>query len=430
MNSIELRISDEQRCSFAGATLADEAILAHPNAFYAYLRHDDPVRFDPGLGMYLVSRFDDIMTVVRDPKTYSMEQGYKEQYAKGYFDEFKAILERDGGGFFPDVIMSDSPKHTRIRGLMNSAFSAQRIQKLESGIRDVVVALIDSFADRGRADGVNAFAVPMTIRVICKQLGLSEFDAEKIQRWSIAVTAQIGRMQNRNQMLANAKEICDLQNFLILRIKERQLRRTDDMISDLIYARLEGEEEPALTFPEIVSLCRALLIAGNETTATALGNLLYILATQPKIAQQLRESAEDDRLLSRFIEELLRIEPPVRGLSRMTTKETVLGGVRLPKGAHMLLLFASGNDDENIFPCPRHFDLDRENIGRQLAFSAGIHRCLGAPLARLELKIAAQELVRRLDNIKLAVPEASITYLPTIATHSIERLPLTFTQRQ
>jgi cytochrome P450 len=423
-------VGGQEASLLADATLTDPKILARPNAFYGAMRAEDPVHLDPKLNMYLVSRYEDLQTVLRDPVTYSVEKGYNEQYAKGFAAEFKEILIRDGGGFFPDAIMSDPPYHTRIRRLADKAFTAHRVKLLEPAITTVVSDLIDQVADKGQADGVRDFAVPMTIRIISEQLGLSHFDADKIQRWSIAVTAQIGRMQTREQMLEHAKDICDLQNYLIARVREREAEPREDMISDLVHARIDDPEHPKLTFSEIVSTVRALLIAGNETTATALGNLLFILATQPEMAKQLYDSVEDDRLLTRFVEELLRIEPPVRGLARMTTREVELGGKVLPKGAHMLLLYASANDDEKEFACPRSFDVNRGNLARHLSFGAGIHRCIGLSLARMEIKVAAREFVKRLDNIELAVPAEDITYLPTVATRSIERLPLRFTRRQ
>ncbi len=413
----------------AATSLQDPTILAHPNEFYWTMRHEDPVHYDPGLDMWLVSRYEDLQAVLADPITFSVEAGYAEQYAKGFFEEFKSILERDGGGFFPDAIMTDPPKHTRIRKLMEGAFTAHRVKQLEPEIANVVSGLIDKFADAGRADGVRDFAVPMTIEIICAQLGLDRFDAKKVQRWSLAVTAQIGRMQDREQMIENAREICDLQNYLIARIREREAEPRDDMLSDLIHARTEDEENPTLTFEEVVSLARALLIAGNETTATALGNLLYILATQPELADDLYANVDDERYLTRFVEEMLRLEPPVRGLSRMTTREVELGGVTLPKGAHMLNLYASGNDDETVFECPRQFDLNRKNIVRHVAFGGGVHRCVGLALARMEVKVAAREFVRRLKDIKLEIPREDIRYLPTVATRSIESLPLSFSKR-
>lgn len=423
-----------EKFALADATLTDPKILAYPTEFYQAMRTEDPVHYDARLGMYLVSRYEDLQTVLRDPHTFSMEKGYKEQYAKGFAAEFKEILIREGGGFFPDAIMSDPPYHTRVRRLMEKAFTAHRVKQLEPGITAIVADLAEKLAHKAEAegvvDGVKDFAVPITIRVICEQLGLGHFDADKIQRWSLAVTAQIGRMQNREQMLENARDICELQNFLIGHIRDRQVHPKEDMISDLVHARAEGEENSTLTFAEVVSLVRALLIAGNETTATALGNLLFILATQPDVAKLLYESAEDDRLLTRFVEELLRIEPPVRGLSRMTTREVELGGKVLPAGAHMLLLYASANDDDAEFACPRTFDMSRGNLGKHLSFGGGVHKCIGLSLARMEIKVAAREVVKRLQNIKLAVRPEEITYLPTVATHSIARLPLTLSRRR
>ncbi len=413
----------------ARVSLTDPEISARPKPYYDAMRAEDPIHYDEKLGMYLVSRFADIQTVQRDPITFSVEHGYSEQYAKGFAAEFKEILIRDGGGFFPDAIMTDPPYHTRIRKLMDHAFSAHRVKLLEPDIEAIVADVIESFADKGQADAVKDFSVPVTIRVICQQLGLDATYADKIQRWSLAVTAQIGRMQNREQMIANAEEICELQNYLIERIKLREAEPGEDMISDLVHATTEDPENPKLTFAEVVSLVRALLIAGNETTATAMTNLMFILATQPDVAKLLQDSVDDERLLSRFVEELLRIEPPVRGLSRMTTREVEVGGKLLPKGAHMLLMYASGNDDENEFTCPRNFDLNRSNLGRHLAFGGGPHRCIGLSLARMEIRVAAREVVKRLDDIKLAIPIDQITYLPTVATHSIERLPITFKRR-
>jgi cytochrome P450 len=436
MAAIETQAQKQGQCPVTGATdllervsLIDPDISAQPAAYYDAMRERDPVHYDEKLGMYLISRYEDIQTIQRDPITFSVEHGYKAQYAAGFFEEFKQILERDGQGYFPDAIMSDPPYHTRVRKLMDNAFSAHRVRQLEPLIEEIIRETIDEFIDRGECDGVKHFAVPVTIRVICKQLGIDMYDSDKIQRWSHAVTQQIGRMQDREQMVENAKEICELQNFLIAQIRDREASPKEDMISDLVHARAEGEENPTLTFTEVVSLVRALMIAGNETTATAMANLLYILATQPEVAELLQKSADDDRLLSRFVEELLRIEPPVRGLSRMTTKEVELGGKTLPSGAHLLLMYASANDQEDVFACPRQFDMDRANLGRHVSFGGGPHRCIGLSLARMEIRVAAREVIRRLGEIKLAVPASELRYLPTVATHSIERLPITFTKR-
>ena len=425
-------VTGRRKVDLASASLTDPLIQARPTDFYWTMRSEDPVHYDEKLGMWLVSRHEDIVTLLRDPVTYSDKHGYEKQYASGFFEEFKAILERDGGGFFPDAIKSDPPYHTRIRKLLDGAFSAHRVKTLEPGITRVIVDLVESFLDRaekGEAiDGVREFAIPLTIAVICEQMGIAQYDGAKISRWSEAITAQISRMQSREQMIENAKEICDLQNFIIAQMKDREANPREDMISDLVHATLADGEK--LTFDEAVSLVRALIIAGNDTTAPAIGNLLFVLATEPELARQLYDNIDDDRFLNRFVEELLRYAPPVRGLAKMTTCETELGGQKLPAGAHILVLYASGNDDEAQFECPRQFDMERGNLGSHVAFGVGIHRCIGASLARMEIKVAARELIRRVGSIELAVPVDELRYQPTVATHTIAQLPLKLTRRK
>ncbi|MES2489121.1 MAG: cytochrome P450 [Pseudomonadota bacterium] len=416
--------------SIADLSMTDPQAMVAPGPFYQALRKDSPVHYDAKLNMWLVSRYDDIVTVLRDPLTYSDKHGYAAQYASGFFEEFKQILERDGGGFFPDVIKSDPPEHTRVRRLMDKAFTAHRVATLEPQITALVNKLIDQLiakaGDGQVVDGVNDFAIPLTIAVICEQLGFGQISADKVKGWSQAVTAQIGRMQNREQMLANAAQICDLQNFIIAEMRAREAAPREDMVSDLVHAQTDDGK---LEFGEAVSLVRAMIIAGNDTTASAIGNLIYVLATQPEVAKTLQASVDDDRLLNRFVEELLRIEPPVRALAKMTTKEVELGGQKLPEHAHVMVLYASGNDDETQFACPRNFDLNRTNLGKHVAFGVGVHRCIGASLSRMEIKVVAREVVRRLGDIKLAIPADQITYAPTVAVRTIERLPITFTRR-
>lgn len=430
-NSAATCPADLQNMPLSDMTLTDPIIQAHPQTFYTKLRNESPVHYDEKLGMWLVSRYEDIVTLLRDPETFSDKHGYEAQYASGFFDEFKSILETEGGGFFPDVIKSDPPEHTRIRKLMDGAFSAHRVKALEPGITRIIAEkverLLEKSADGKVVDGLVEFSIPLTIAVICEQLGIEQYNGEKIKRWSEAVTAQIGRMQNHEQMVENARQICDLQNFIIAQMKDREASPKEDMISDLVHA--ETEDGSKLTFAEAVSLVRALIIAGNDTTATAITNLLFILATQPEVKKQLEENADDDRFLHRFVEELLRFAPPVRGLAKMAIRETELGGQKLPKNAHILVLYGSGNDDETRFECPRQFDLNRGNAGSHVAFGVGIHRCIGASLARMEIKVAARELIKRISEFKLAVPVDEVKYQPTVATHSIAALPLIITPR-
>ncbi|WP_372759060.1 cytochrome P450 [Litorivivens sp.] len=429
-------MTDAATCPYSGKplnelTLTDPLIQAQPTEFYARMRAEDPVHFDEKLGMWLVTRYDDIVELLRDPETFSDKHGYEKQYASGYFEEFKQILETEGGGFFSDAIKSDPPYHTRIRKLLDKAFTAHRVKSLEPGITKVISNAADKLMEKAAngevVDGVREYAIPLTIAVICEQMGIEQYNGEKISRWSEAITAQIGRMQDHDQMVANAKEICDLQNFIIAQMKDREANPKEDMISDLVHATTEDGEK--LTFAEAVSLIRALIIAGNDTTATAIGNLMFILASKPDLADELYNNMDDRRYMNRFVEELLRYAPPVRGLAKMTTRECELGGQKLPKGAHMLVMYASGNDDDSKFECPREFSTERPNHGSHLAFGVGIHRCVGASLARMEINVAAKELIKRAKRLHLQVAPEDLTYQPTVATHTIAKLPLTLEPR-
>ncbi len=431
MASAAIELTAEEQALLKEGTLKDRAIQARPRAYYAAMRKGDPIHHDAELNSWLVTRHEDILAVQSDPITFSVNKGYHEIQARGMHDEFRNYLREHGGGYFPDAIMSDPPYHTRIRKLMENAFTAHRVKELEPRITQVVHDLIASVADRGSCDAVKDIAVPLTIRIIVEQLGLDPRIEAKISRWSVAVTAQIGAMQSREQMLENAAQIADLQNYIIGKMKQRESDPREDMISDLVHAQVTNADGTVekLTFEEAVSLVRATLIAGNDTTATAIGNLFYVLTTKPGMADLLLEIVDDDRKLNRFVEEHMRNEPPVRALSRMCTKETVVNGTTIPEGAHMLLVYDSGNDDETVFPEPRTFDIERTNLGRHVAFGGGPHRCIGVALARMEVKVAAREIAQQLKNIRLAIPESEISYVPTVATHTIESLPITFEKR-
>ncbi|TGD76272.1 cytochrome P450 [Mangrovimicrobium sediminis] len=414
-----------------GESRLDPLIRKNPFPFYRALREKDPVYYDPGLDLYLVTRYDDAMTVLRDPITYSQEHGYQDRYANGHVEELAEIMNRDGGGFIRDIIACDPPEHTRLRRLLENAFTAHRVKTLEPDIRRIVIDLIEPLTERGSCDAMKDISAPMTARIICEQLGFDfdEVGTEKIASWTTALLAQIGRMQTREEMLENAREMCDLQNYIIPRIREREASPREDMISDLVHARLDDEERPRLSFEEQVSCVRALLIAGNDTTAAALTNLMLVLATDPELLDHLYANVDDDRLISRFVEEVLRLQPPVHGLYRTAMQDVELGGTRIPAMSQICIMFASANDDNERFEDPRCLRLDRSNAGKHLTFGAGIHLCIGASLARMEIKVAAQEIIRRMDNIRLAVPLEELDYLPTLATQTLERLPLTFTRR-
>lgn len=413
-----------------GETRLDPAIRNDPFPFYRALRQKSPVYYDPGLDLYLVTRYHDAVKVLGDDDTFSLEHGYQDRYGNGFIDEFATIMERDGGGFIRDLAI-DPPAHTRLRRLTEKAFTAHRVKDLEPRIRQIVIDLIEPLAERGYGDGILEIGGPVTARIICEQLGFdwAEVGADKVAVWTKAVLDQIGRMQTREAMLQNAVEMCDLQNYIIRYIEDREKHPREDMISDIVHAQLADDANPKLSRYEQVSTIRGFLIAGNDTTAAAIANVLLVLATQPGLADELFAQIDNERVMNRFVEEVLRLHPPVHGLFRTAMKDVEIGGTHVPAGSQLCVLYASANDDDAKFPEPRRLDIERPNVGANITFGSGIHKCVGISLARMEIKIAAREFIRRMDNIRLTVPLEELTYLPTLASHTLERLPLTFTRR-
>jgi cytochrome P450 len=424
--------SDDTLTLHGGESRVEASIRNNPFPFYRALRREHPIYYDAKIDAYLITRYEDAVQVLRDDETFSLEHGYQDRWANGHVDELAEIMNRDGGGFVRDIIACDPPRHTRLRQLLDRAFTAHRVKTLEPRVRQIVIDLIEPLAERGHGDGMKDIGAPMTARIICEQLGL-DFEcigAEKIAAWTTALLAQAGRMQTREEMIANAALICEMQNVIIPEIRARESEPREDMISDLVHARVPGDANARLTFEEQVSSVRALLIAGNDTTAAALANLMLLLATQKGLTDELYQIADDDRLLNRFVEEVLRIEPPAHGLFRTAMKDIELSGTLIPAHSQVCIMFASANDDEDEFADSRKIDLARPNATRHLTFGAGTHRCIGAALSRMEVKIAAQEIIRRLDHIELAIAPEAITYQPNVAMQTIERLPLTFTRRK
>ncbi len=401
----------------------DSMIQESPTGYYQALREGDPVHYDENLGMYLVSRYKDLEVVLRDPITYSQELGYNKQMAYGYLDELKAILIRDGGGFFPDVANIDPPRHTRVRRLLQHAFTPRRMKALEPQFERLVSGLIDRFCERGSFEGLKDLALPMAIGFSKTQLKVEDLDIETIHRWGSAYLSQFSLMQTREQFLDLARQLCDLQHYLIRLVRMRMAHREDDMLSDLVEAHVH---EPPLTFDELVATARAILINTHDSLSTALTNILFKVATDAEVARHFYAAADDDQRMGRLIEELLRLEPPVRALSRITTRPTVLGGKQLAEGSHLLILFASANDDGAVFSHARAFDVTRPNLSRSLTFGGGIHLCLGIALARMQLRVAARQVATRLKGLRLAVPKEEIRYAPNVALLAMKSLPLAF----
>jgi cytochrome P450 len=315
--------------------------------------------------------------------------------------EVKAILDT-GWPQVNTLLTADPPVHTRFRKLVNLAFSAKRVAAIEADIRAVVIRLIDRVGERGACDFIHDFAIPLPVAMIAGQIGIEEADWPRVKRWSDAFVDRLGHMIPRERELECAREVVEFQHFIKARADERRVTPRDDLLSDLVHAQVEGERP--LDDAELSSVMQQLMVAGNETTTSALaGGLLQLIRNPDQMARAVAAAdANDDRAIINLVEEVLRTESPTSGMWRVVRQDTVLGGVAIPAGAMAQLRYAAANRDPAKYPDPDRFDMARENARTHLAFGKGIHMCVGNMLSRKEMALAFGELLRRLTGFALA----------------------------
>jgi cytochrome P450 len=308
----------------------------------------------------------------------------------------------------------DPPEHTRLRKLVASAFTARRVEALRPRAAGIVDELIDAMAGRPQpADLVAGFSLPLPAQVICEMLGVPAADLEQFHAWS---DAMIGDWQRDADEIMTAA--AELYGYFGTLIEIKRARPADDLISALIAARDDADR---LSEHELTVMCCALLIAGHETTANQINLSLLLLLDHPDQVVTLRA---DPELIPGAVEELLRCTrlgglPP----SRVTTEDVRLGGVTIPAGELVIPLYSTANRDRSVFIDPDRFDVTRD-AASHLAFGAGVHHCLGAQLARVELQEAFRGLIGRLPGLRLAVPAGDLEFKPGMAIHSLRELPV------
>lgn len=327
------------------------------------------------------------------------------------------------------LLTADPPRHTHFRKLVNRAFNIRRVRLIEDDMRAIAADLIDGFADAGQCDFVHDFAVPLPVRMIAGQLGFDESAAARVKRWSDAFTDRLGHMIDHERELECARQVVEFQHFAKEKIDERRQNPREDLLSDLVHAHLSGEERP-LSDAEILSILQQLMVAGNETTTSALaGGLLHLIRNPDQMARAVQAADdEDDAHITNLVQEVLRIESPTSGMWRLTLADTELGGVHIPKGSMVQLRYAAADLDPAKYPDPERFDIDRDNARTHLAFGTGIHMCPGNMLARREMVIAYQELLRRLTDFQLADGYEPF-WPPNMLLRGLTTLPVTFRRR-
>ncbi|NBW75621.1 MAG: cytochrome P450 [Sphingomonadaceae bacterium] len=339
--------------------------------------------------------------------------------------EIEAILAE--GYDSPGTLLTvDAPIHTRNRKLVNLAFSAPRVNAIEQDMRSKSIQLIESMADKGSCEFVDAFAIPLPVAMIAQQIGLDN-DPKQVKYWSDCAVDRFSQMVDHERELECARSYVQYQKYMKGKIDDRRANGGNDLLTDLVEARVEGETP--LTDEEIMSIMQQFMVAGNETTtSTIAGGLLQLIRNPDQMAKaRAAAGGRDPKTITNLVEEALRYESPSAGMWRIVREDAELGGVKIPKGATLQLRYAAANRDPTKFPDPDKFDIERANARTHLAFGKGPHMCVGNMLSRKEMFVAFDELLDRLDNFAIA-DESGIMVLPNILLRGVTRLPITFTR--
>jgi cytochrome P450 len=404
--------------SAPGQSPFDPAVLESPFAYNARLRHEAPVHRDAATGVFLVSCYAHAVEVLKRHEIFS-NRFAAAMGASQVRAEVRAVAER-GWPVVDTMLTADPPEQRRFRTLVNKAFSARRVEALAPRMRALCDELIDGFCSAGTVELREHFAVPLPLILIAEQLGVPREDLPRFKRWSDGFVAQLGQMASSEEQLTAAERIVEFQHYFAKTLAQRAEHPEDDIISELVHARVEGERP--LDTAESLSILQQLLVAGNETTASTICEGMWLLVTHPEELSKLRANPA---LVPNLVEEVLRLSTPTANMWRVVKEDTELGGVAIPKGAFLLVRFASANRDEAIFPDPDRFDVARRNAAEHLAFGLGVHHCLGAQLARRELGCAFERLIARLPGVRLTAGQ-TLRHPPNMLLRGLESLRLDF----
>ncbi|MCX4474676.1 cytochrome P450 [Micromonospora sp. NBC_01655] len=373
---------------------------------YARLRREEPlirVRLPYGEPAWLATRHTDVRTVLGDAR-------FSRAAAVGRDEPRNTPRQIQGG-----ILSMDPPDHTRLRRLVARAFTARRVEELRPRTRQIADELVDGLLAAGPpADLVAHLATPLPIRVICDLLGVPVTDQDKFHTWSEAIvsTTSLGVEQAE-------RYIDNLIAYMGELIAQRRQEPTDDLIGAMVRAR---DADDRLSEEEVVQLAAGLLAAGHETTVTQIPNFVYVLLHHPGEWARLRA---DRSLVPRAVEELMRFVPlgATAAFARYPKEDVEVGGVLVRAGEPVVVSIASANRDETVFPDADRLDLGRE-VNPHLGFGHGVHHCVGAQLARMELQVVLDTLLDRLPGLRLAVPESELPWKSGLLVRGLTAMPV------
>jgi cytochrome P450 len=352
----------------------DEKRLIDPYPDYAAWRRDTPIWWAEDVQGWVVSRYDDVRGILKDPTLFSSQ-------SMGEMQEQAMALP---------LLSDDPPRHTELRAIVNKAFTSRTLKTMEAEVAAMVEGHLDRLDTSGPVDISAGFTIPLPVAVIARLMDIPVARKDDFKRWSDALTAtgEADALEDR------LPDIMEMAGFFQSLIPERRDNPGDDLISRVVNTEVDGQR---LSDEDIVGFAILLLIAGNETTTNLLSNLLYHLAEHPDTWQHLRGNPD---AIDAAIEEILRYDAPVHWVNRMATRDTEIQGQPVKAGDTVFAMLGAANRDEHHYANADTFLLDRDNPTDHLSFGLGIHFCIGAPLGRLEARYAMAGLLRRFTSLR------------------------------
>jgi cytochrome P450 len=398
-------MSDQLRNSLSLSNLLRPEVRADPYPLYHEFRTRDPVYWDGENDFWVLTRYADITSVLRDDR-FSKAQGMTAGLDRLPVEERKQA-DPVFSVFRKQMLYADPPHHTELRGLVNKAFTPRVVRGMKPHIQELTDKLLDEVQESGRMDIISDLAYPLPLTVIMEMLGLPIEDRPLWKKWSDDLFATLGVVRHTPELYEHAHEsvdemtvhICDLRQVL-------QENPRDNLLSAFVTV---VEQDRKLSDDELVANSILLLGAGHETTTNLIGNGLLSLMRNP---EQLQALKEDPSLIANAVEEFLRYDNPVQIVWRVAKEDIEIGDKTIKKGEFVNLLVGAANRDPARFPHPDRLDIQRDTHGH-VGFGLGIHFCLGAPLARLEGQIAIETVLRRLPDMQLETKELEWHESPT-----------------
>jgi cytochrome P450 len=388
-----------------------------PYPLYARLRRDSPVALlhRPLMGKaFILSRYEDVLHAFTDPRLANNRRSATN--APDPLDRW--FVPRLLKAFGNNMLATDAPDHRRLRDLVHKAFTPRRVEELKDQVERIVADLLDAALKKQSVNLIADFALPLPLTIISVMMGVPEEDRLQFHHWTARLLEGVTSATGMASQFPNAFR---MQRFFRKLIRLRREQPGDDLLTALVQAEEQGDR---LSEEELVSMIFLLLLAGHETTVNLIGNGMLALLQNPEQLQRLYREPE---LIGSAVEELLRFtNPVVQPSDRYAREDISLHGQVIPRGSVVLPLVAAANRDEQAFPGADQLDLAR-TPNRHLAFGMGAHYCLGAPLARLEGRIALQALVQRFPRMRLAIPEQRLEWRGTIGLRGLKQLPVHLT---